>query len=66
MSVVNASPTKTQFYTANGYGRDSYIYANNGGFCPPHSACKIEGVSKSPTTPRSPPCPKATLLSRRK
>jgi hypothetical protein len=46
MSVVNASPTKTQFYSANGYGRDSYIYGNNGGFCPPTQACKIEGISK--------------------
>ncbi len=48
MSVVNASPTKTQFYTANGYGRDSYIYGNNGGFVPQHEACKIENVSKCP------------------
>ena len=28
------SPAKTQFYAANGAGRDSYIYGSNGGFCP--------------------------------
>jgi hypothetical protein len=46
MSVASASPTKTQFYSANGYGRDSYIYGNNGGFCPATEPCKIDGISK--------------------
>ncbi len=43
---VTASPTKTQFYSANGAGRDSYIYGNNGGFCPKKEACKIEDLGK--------------------
>ena len=30
----SSSPAKTQFYAANGAGRDSYIYGSNGGFCP--------------------------------
>ena len=45
MSVTN-SPTKTQFYSANGAGRDSYIYTTNGGFCPPKEPCKIEALGK--------------------
>jgi len=46
MSASN-SPTKTQFYSANGAGRDSYIYSTNGGFCPPKEPCKIEALGKS-------------------
>ena len=46
MSVI-ASPTKTQFYNPNGAGRDSYIYGNNGGFCPAKEPCKIEELGKS-------------------
>lgn len=38
------SPTKTQFYSANGAGRDSYIYGNNGGFAPSREPCKIEAL----------------------
>ena len=34
--------SKTQFYSMNGGGRDSYIYNNNGGFCPAISPTKIE------------------------
>ena len=40
------SPTKTQFYSANGAGRDSYIYGTNGGFCPMKEPCKIEDLGK--------------------
>ena len=46
MSMANFSPAKTQFYGANGYGRDSYIYQNNGGFCPSNEACKVEELGK--------------------
>ena len=42
----SSSPTKTQFYSANGAGRDSYIYGNNGGFCPMKEPCKIEALGK--------------------
>ena len=35
---------KTQFYSPNGAGRDSYIYAHNGGFCPEKKPCKIEDL----------------------
>ena len=44
--MASSSPTKTQFYSANGAGRDSYIYGNNGGFCPPKEPCKIEVLGK--------------------
>ena len=47
MSSVGGSPTKTQFYSANGAGRDSYIWGNNGGFCPSKEPCKIEELGKS-------------------
>ena len=43
---MSASPTKTQFYSANGAGRDSYIYTTNGGFCPPKEPCRIEALGK--------------------
>lgn len=43
-SMPNAA--KTQFYNGDGYGRDSYIYGNNGGFCPPKEATKIHPVGK--------------------
>ena len=46
MSSVGGSPTKTQFYSANGAGRDSYIWGNNGGFCPQKEPCKIEELGK--------------------
>ena len=48
MSALGGSPTKSQFYSANGAGRDSYIYGNNGGFCPQTEACKIEALGKYP------------------
>ena len=50
------SPTKTQFYSANGAGRDSYIYANNGGFCPRKEACKVQELGKSITLAGKPVC----------
>ena len=46
MSKFGGSPTKSQFYSANGAGRDSYIYGNNGGFCPATEPCKIESLGK--------------------
>ena len=39
-SMMGAS--KTQFYSGNGSGRDTYIYNNNGGFCPPVETTRIE------------------------
>ena len=47
--MSSLSPTKTQFYSANGAGRDSYIYGNNGGFVPSTEPCKIEALGKSNT-----------------
>ena len=44
--MTQPSPTKTQFYSANGAGRDSYIYANNGGFCPRKEPCKVQELGK--------------------
>ena len=44
--MASLSPTKTQFYSANGAGRDSYIYGTNGGFCPMKEPCKIEELGK--------------------
>ena len=44
---ATAPATKTQFYSANGAGRDSYIHGNNGGFCPPKEPCKIDELGKS-------------------
>ena len=47
MSFSATAPiTKTQFYSANGAGRDSYIHGNNGGFCPPKEPCKIDDLGK--------------------
>lgn len=43
---MRSSPTKTQFYSANGTGRDSYIHANNGGFCPRKEPCKVQELGK--------------------
>jgi len=40
----SGSPAKTQFYSPNGAGRDSYIYSHNGGFCPETKPCKIEDL----------------------
>ena len=36
------STSRTRFYAANGGGRDTYIYGNNGGLFPSSEACKIE------------------------
>lgn len=38
---------RTQFYGGNGTGRDTYIFLNNGGFCPATEATKIEDLGKS-------------------
>ena len=43
-SLFNAS--KKQFYGAEGTGRDTYIYKNNGGFYPAQAACMVEGIGK--------------------
>lgn len=43
---ISGSPTKTQFYSPNGAGRDSYIYGDNGGFVPMKEPCKIEELGK--------------------
>ena len=40
------SGTRTQFYYGNGTGRDTYIYNNNGGFCPAGEPTKIEELGK--------------------
>lgn len=42
MTTASCSPNKTQYYTANGFGRDSYIYGNNGGFVPMKGPIKCE------------------------
>tara|TARA_B100000780_G_C20980445_1_gene391757 strand:- start:647 stop:811 length:165 start_codon:yes stop_codon:yes gene_type:complete len=39
--------SKNQFYGGDGTGRDTYIYNNNGGFCPEKAAIKIEEIGKS-------------------
>lgn len=38
--------TKSQFYSGDGTGRDTYIYNNNGGFCVPTMPTKIEELGK--------------------
>jgi hypothetical protein len=42
--LFNAS--KKQFYGAEGTGRDTYIYRDNGGFYPMTSAKEIEQLGK--------------------
>ena len=37
-------PAKHQFYFNDGYGRDTYIFNNNGGFSPSKEATKIHEV----------------------
>jgi len=39
-------PNKSQFYYPDGTGRDPYVYANNGGFCPEKQTHKIEEIGK--------------------
>jgi hypothetical protein len=39
-------PVKTQYYVNDGFGRDTYIYNDNGGFCPEKLATKIHDVGK--------------------
>ena len=39
--------SKNQFYGGDGTGRDTYIYNNNGGFCPEKAATRIEEIGKS-------------------
>lgn len=38
--------SKSQFYSGDGTGRDTYIYNNNGGFCVPGHPTKIEELGK--------------------
>ena len=45
-SPAGVNKTKTQFYGADGFGRDSYIYNSNGGFCPEKGPCQIEALGK--------------------
>ena len=45
-SFSNFSPAKTQFYLSDGFGRDSYIYNINGGFCPEKSPTKVHPIGK--------------------
>ena len=44
MSTGNFQPAKSQYYVNDGFGRDTYIYNNNGGFAPEKSATKIHEV----------------------
>ena len=39
---TNLGASKTQFYAGDGTGRDTYVYNNNGGFCPSTQPTKIE------------------------
>ena len=43
-SMMNQS--RTQFYSTNGTGRDTYIHVTKGGFCPPIETCKMEQLGK--------------------
>ena len=38
--------SKTSFYGGNGSGRDTYIYMDNGGFCPAKCATTIEELGR--------------------
>ena len=38
--------SKNQFYGGDGTGRDTYIYNNNGGFCPEKPSLKVEQLGK--------------------
>ena len=42
LSKTNMHQSKTQFYSGDGTGRDTYVYNNNGGFCPAAFPTKIE------------------------
>jgi hypothetical protein len=42
LTKSNMGNSKTQYYGGNGTGRDTYIYNNNGGFCPFKEPVKIE------------------------
>jgi hypothetical protein len=44
MTRSQANYGKTQYYGGNGSGRDTYIYNNNGGFCPFKEPTKIEDL----------------------
>ena len=41
-----ANPAKTQHYTMDGNGRDSYIFRTNGGFYPDRKTNGIEELGK--------------------
>ena len=38
------SASKKQFYGAEGTGRDTYIYRDNGGFCPMRGPAMVEDL----------------------
>lgn len=42
LSKTHMHQSKTQFYSGDGTGRDTYIQGNNGGFCPATLPTKIE------------------------
>jgi hypothetical protein len=44
LSKTQMNGSKTLFYGGNGTGRDTYIYNNNGGFCPFKEPTKIESL----------------------
>ena len=46
LTKAHMNASKTQFYGGDGTGRDTYIYMNNGGFCPEKQPCKIEEIGK--------------------
>lgn len=46
LSKTQMNGSKTLFYNGNGTGRDTYIYNNNGGFCPFKEPIKIESLGK--------------------
>eukprot|EP00347_Sterkiella_histriomuscorum_P021970 403332137 len=42
LTRTHMGQSKTQFYSGDGTGRDTYVYNNNGGFCPSAMPTKIE------------------------
>ena len=48
LTKTNMNMSKAQFYGGDGTGRDTYIYMNNGGFCPEKQPCKVEEIGRYP------------------
>lgn len=46
LTKTHMHQSKTQFYSGDGTGRDTYIQGNNGGFCPATQPTKIEELGK--------------------